>query len=192
MRLSLMNTATIGVDVPVPCYLSHTDAGQHTLIDTGYAPEVIAASQHPEHRGIRVSHYRPIVEPLADLGLGVIAIDILSATHLDTDHAGMIDAFPRAEIVVQRAQYAAAFTAASPCCAPDRRHWDAPGLRYRQVDGDTVLLPGVALIETGGARAGASVGPGPAAPDRAGVARDRCDQRRRAGRSRQRPAWSIR
>ncbi len=96
MRLYRMNTATIGADIPVPCSLIRTDAGQHIPIDTGYAPEIVAASQHPEHRGIRVGQYRPIVEHLADLGLGVTDIDILIATHLDTDHAGMIDAFSRA------------------------------------------------------------------------------------------------
>lgn len=150
MRLYLMNTATIGADIPVPCYLLRTDEGRNILIDTGYAPETVAASQHPDHRGLRVSAYRPIAEHLAALGLGVADIDTLIATHLDTDHAGMIDAFAHAEIVVQRAQYAAAFTAAQPRFAADRRHWDAPGLRYRQVDGDTALLPGVTLIETGG------------------------------------------
>ena len=112
--------------------------------------DVVAASQRPEHRGIRVGAYRPIVDRLADLGLGVVDIDTLVATHLDTDHVGMNDAFPRAEIVVQRAQHAAAFDEAQARFAADRRHWDAPGLRYRQVDGDTVLLPGITLIETGG------------------------------------------
>jgi N-acyl homoserine lactone hydrolase len=150
MRLYLMNTATIGADIPVPCYLIRTDEGRNILIDTGYAPEVVAASQRPEHQGSRVGKYRPIVDRLADLGLGVTDIDTLIATHLDTDHAGMIDAFPHAEIIVQRAQYAAAFTAAQPRFAPDREHWGAPGLRYHQVDGDTALLPGVALIETSG------------------------------------------
>ena len=67
MRLYLMDTATIGADIPVSCYLIHTDAGQHIPIDTGYVPETVAASQHPEQRGIRVSQYRPIVAHLADL-----------------------------------------------------------------------------------------------------------------------------
>src|SRR5262249_36064107 len=31
-----------------------------------------------------------------------------------------------------------------------REHWDAPGLRYRLVDGDTELLPGIELIDTSG------------------------------------------
>ncbi|MCA1724357.1 MAG: N-acyl homoserine lactonase family protein, partial [Thermomicrobia bacterium] len=32
----------------------------------------------------------------------------------------------------------------------NQSHWDAPGLRYRFVDGDTELLPGITLIETSG------------------------------------------
>jgi N-acyl homoserine lactone hydrolase len=31
-----------------------------------------------------------------------------------------------------------------------RSHWDHPSLRYRLVDGDTTLLPGIELIETSG------------------------------------------
>jgi N-acyl homoserine lactone hydrolase len=31
-----------------------------------------------------------------------------------------------------------------------RAHWDQPSLRYRLIDGDTALLPGIELIETSG------------------------------------------
>ena len=65
------------------------------------------------------------------------------------DHAGYHDAFPQAECIVQREHYELArsgherFVAARP-------HWDHPSLRYRLVDGDTHLLPGLMLIETSG------------------------------------------
>jgi N-acyl homoserine lactone hydrolase len=31
-----------------------------------------------------------------------------------------------------------------------RAHWDHPGLRYRLIDGDTTLVPGVELVESSG------------------------------------------
>ncbi len=34
--------------------------------------------------------------------------------------------------------------------ATTRAHWDHPALRYRLIDGDTELLPGLTLIETSG------------------------------------------
>jgi N-acyl homoserine lactone hydrolase len=57
--------------------------------------------------------------------------------------------FSRAELLVQRSHYEAA-RAGHPRSQVVREHWDAPWLRYRLVDGDTVLLPGIELLETSG------------------------------------------
>ncbi len=65
------------------------------------------------------------------------------------DHAGYHEAFPQAEFIVQRQHYELARNG-HPRFAPARAHWDHPALRYRQVDGDTELLPGLTLIETSG------------------------------------------
>jgi N-acyl homoserine lactone hydrolase len=70
-------------------------------------------------------------------------------THFDVDHAGQNDAFTKAEFVVQREHYALA-RSGHPRFATARPHWDHPALRYRLVDGDTELLPGLAVIETSG------------------------------------------
>jgi N-acyl homoserine lactone hydrolase len=70
-------------------------------------------------------------------------------THFDVDHAGYHDAFPQAEFIVQREHYSVA-RGGHPRFAGARAHWDHPALRYRQVDGDTELLPGITLLETSG------------------------------------------
>lgn len=150
MQLYLMRVATIGEDAPVPSYLIRTDAGRTILIDAGFSPEVIAASRVPGFRGPPIRDYIPVVDRLAGLGVAPGEIDTLIATHLDPDHAGAIDAFPGAEIVIQRAQYEAARSGSDFRYSLTRANWDAPGLRYRLVDGDTELLPGIALIETSG------------------------------------------
>ena len=70
-------------------------------------------------------------------------------THLDVDHAGCHDAFPHATFVIQRKQYEAA-RRGDARYETARVHWDHPALRYRLVDGDVELLPGLTLLETSG------------------------------------------
>jgi N-acyl homoserine lactone hydrolase len=90
-----------------------------------------------------------VLDHLADLGLGPDDIEILICTHFDVDHAGYHDAFARAELVVQREHYTLA-RSGHPRFATARAHWDHPALRYRLIDGDTEILPGLTLLETSG------------------------------------------
>src|SRR5260370_38882175 len=90
-----------------------------------------------------------VLEHLAGLGLHPDDIDLLICTHFDVDHAGYHNAFPQAELIVQRKHYELA-RSGHPRFAPARAHWDLPALRYQLIDGDTELLPGLALLETSG------------------------------------------
>ncbi|MCA1666805.1 MAG: N-acyl homoserine lactonase family protein [Thermomicrobia bacterium] len=148
MRLFLMVVATTEPHGdPVPTYLIQTDDGVNVLVDTGFSSEMIAAARETGHY---IRDAVPVTEQIAALGLMPDDIHYLIATHLDPDHAGQHDAFPNAEIVIQRAQYRVAKEGTDRRYEMNRAHWDAPGLRYRLVDGDTELLPGIALIETSG------------------------------------------
>jgi len=89
-----------------------------------------------------------VIEQLAIVGLKPEHINILVCTHFDGDHTGHHEAFTHAELVVQRQHYTTAQT--HPRFAASRPHWDQPVERYRFVDGDTQLLPGLELIETSG------------------------------------------
>jgi N-acyl homoserine lactone hydrolase len=153
VRLYLFQTAIFGqVPTPVPAYLIQTADGINILIDTGFPPEIVAA-QHPGAQGtpgMGIHDVIPITTHLGSLGLAPDNIDYLIATHLDPDHAGQLDAFRQAEIVIQRTQYEAARASNDRRYAMNRAHWDAPGLHYRLVDGDTELLPDISLIETSG------------------------------------------
>lgn len=150
MRLYLFRLATIGADVPVPSYLIRTDDGRNIVVDTGFPAEMVAAALQPGYQGMPIRDGVAVVDRLAEVGVAPQEVHLLVATHLDADHAGAHDAFPNAEIVVQRVQYEAATSASHPRYGVTRAHWDAPGLRYRLVDGDTELVPGVTLIETSG------------------------------------------
>ncbi len=128
----------------VVCYLIQTSDGKNVLVDSG-----IPADYEPPQGALQHTHEHTAITRLAELGLRPEDVDILVCTHFDTDHAGFHDAFPQAELVVQRAHYELA-RSGNPRFAATRSHWDAPGLRYRLIEGDTELLPGLTLIETSG------------------------------------------
>lgn len=146
MRLYLLQMALVPASgVPAVSYLIQTDDGTHVLVDSGLPRGHVA----PE-MGIHLSEGDHIVAQLATLGLTPRDIRYLICTHFDHDHAGGHDAFLEAELVVQRRHYEVARAGAHPRFERVRPHWDHPDLRYRLVDGDTTLLPGVELIETSG------------------------------------------
>ncbi|GAC1533605.1 MAG: N-acyl homoserine lactonase family protein [Herpetosiphon sp.] len=169
MRLYLLQLGlwpTFG-DTAVPGYLIQTDDGTNVLIDTGYprairgrqeqaATQLLAAFPDDESaafaapvmRGLRDDAEDLVVNRLAVLGLAPLDIDYLICTHFDWDHAGNHDLFPQAECVVQRRHYEVAHV--HPRFKFFDLPWDTPGLRYRLIDGDTELLPGITLIESGG------------------------------------------
>jgi N-acyl homoserine lactone hydrolase len=148
LYLIQLRTATL----PVPggklemvsgCYLVEMSDGKYVLIDTG-----LPADHEPD--GLPPAAYETnVVEQLCALGLKPDDIDILVCTHFDPDHVGYNDAFPKSELVVQREQYELA-RSGHPRYSSARAHWDHPALRYRLLDGDTELLPGLTLIETSG------------------------------------------
>ncbi len=151
MRLYLFQMGIFGKEpTPVPAYLIQTDDGTNVVIDTGFAPEMIAASRQPDNPGMPITDAVSITEHLAALGIAPADVQYLIATHLDPDHAGETDAFPNAEIIIQREQYETARTSDEGRYRPARPHWDLPSPRYRLIDGDTTLLPGIELIETSG------------------------------------------
>lgn len=144
-RLYLMQIATMAqTNVPFVCYLVQTGDGTNVLIDSGLPINV----QPPEGRPMPAMG-KNVLEQLAQLGLQPADINFLVCTHFDGDHAGNHSAFPAAELVVQRAHYELARSGA-PRFAGIREQWDHPALRYRQVEGDVELLPGLELIETSG------------------------------------------
>lgn len=126
------------------CYLIQTEDRKNILIDSGLPADYTPPPETPP-----AEHKKNVLEHLADLGLHSDDIDILVCTHFDVDHAGFHDAFTQAELVVQRTHYELA-RSGHPRFAAARAHWDHPALRYRLIEGDTELVPGLTLIETSG------------------------------------------
>jgi N-acyl homoserine lactone hydrolase len=146
MRLYLLQMALVPASgIPAVSYLIQTDDGTHVLVDSGLPKEYTA----PE-MGLQLGASDYIVAQLAALGRTPHDIRYVICTHFDHDHAGGHDAFTTAEFVVQRQHDAIARTGEHPRFERVRSHWDHSSLRYRLVDGDTTLLPGVELIATSG------------------------------------------
>lgn len=147
MRLYVMQLGlSTQTGSPIPGYLIQTDDGKNVLVDSGFPRTMIGQEGGP----FAMEEQDFVVNRLAAIGVRPEEIDYVVCTHLDPDHAGAHDQFPTAEFVIQRVQYEAAKSGAHPRFEQMRAHWDAPGLRYRTVDGDTELLPGIELIDTSG------------------------------------------
>lgn len=146
MRTASVPIASGVLEMSMGCYLVETSDGKHILIDSGLPADYTPPSQTPP---AEIRQGKNVIEHLATLGLQPDDITILICTHFDIDHAGYHDAFTKAELIVQREQYERA-RGGDERYAAARAHWDHPGLRYRLIDGDTELLPGLTLIETGG------------------------------------------
>lgn len=129
-------------------YLIETRDGKHILIDSGVPADFARPAGMPPSR-----ENKNVLEHLEALSLGASDVSTVICTHFDVDHAGYHDAFPAAQFVVQREHYNLARSGHERFAAA-RAHWDHPALRYRLVDGDTELLPGVKLLETSGHCAG--------------------------------------
>jgi N-acyl homoserine lactone hydrolase len=141
-RLYLMQVGVMPeYQIPIVCYLVQTRDGQNILIDSGL-PAILPEGETEFENG------QDVIEQLARLGLKPDDIHTVISTHYDGDHAGRHAAFTQAQYVVQRGHHMDA--ANNPRYAYTRPEWDQPLERIRLVDGDTELLPGLALIETSG------------------------------------------
>ena len=110
-------------------------------------------------REMRKYEGRPIVTAMMEAGFDPSSVDVVVMSHLHFDHAGGLlradgsKAFPRANIVAQRAEWEIALDDNSRIVAS----YDQPELRLVEawgaagaVDGERELLPGVSVIMTGG------------------------------------------
>ena len=143
-KLYLLQNSTASIPLPSGerlemssgCYLVQTEDGRSMLIDTGMAAPSAA-------------HRKNLLEHLAELKVSTANISTVICTHFDIDHCGFHECFPQAEFVVQREHYELA-RSGHPRFASGRAHWNHQGLRYRLVDGDLEISPGIMLLKTSG------------------------------------------
>jgi N-acyl homoserine lactone hydrolase len=149
-KLYLLQLATTTIQTPggalemsSGCYLIQMTNGVNVLVDTGHPDDL------PLPAGAVREHEVAPRELLGRIGVNAADVDLVVCTHFDIDHVGHHEEFKGAEFVVQRRHYELA-QAGNERFSSGKRHWGDGGLRYRLIDGDVELMPGLRLIETSG------------------------------------------
>lgn len=137
------------VQIPITCYLVRTGDAV-VLFDTGVSPRAVPGLLRNDAMA-RFTDADLMVHRLDALGLQPDDVDLVVISHLHYDHAGGAELFTKSELIVQRDEYAAALYP-SPFFASFyyRKNFDLPGYRWRLLDGDTELLPGLTVLRSDG------------------------------------------
>ncbi|MGH7278374.1 MAG: N-acyl homoserine lactonase family protein [Candidatus Rokuibacteriota bacterium] len=134
--------------IPITCYLVRTSDAA-VLFDTGVSPRAIAGLMRRDPLA-RFASEDLLVHRLDALGMTPDDVDLVVLSHLHYDHAGGAEMFRHSELCVQRDEYSYAHYPA-PFSADFyyRKNFDLP-YRWRLLDGDTELVPGVSVLRTDG------------------------------------------
>src|SRR5947209_15574441 len=137
------------VPIPIACYLVKTTDGT-VLFDTGVSPRAVPGLLRNDSMA-RFEDADLLVHRLDSIGLEPADVDLVVLSHLHFDHAGGAELFPTSELVVQKDEYATAlYPPAFFAGFYYRKNFDLPGYRWRLLDGDTELAPGVSVLRTDG------------------------------------------
>jgi N-acyl homoserine lactone hydrolase len=137
------------VPIPVTCYLVRTSDAL-ILFDTGVSPRAVPGLMRND-RLAQFTEADLLANRLEALGVQVSNVDLVVLSHLHYDHAGGAELFRDAELVVQKDEYSYAHYPASFFASfYYRKNFDLPGARWRLLDGDTALVPGVTVLRTDG------------------------------------------
>jgi N-acyl homoserine lactone hydrolase len=135
--------------IPITCYLIRT-SDVTILYDTGVSPRAVPGLI----RNDRLAQFTDadlLVHRLESVGLDADDIDMVVLSHLHYDHAGGTEFFRESELIVQKDEYAYAHYPASFFASfYYRKNFELPGYRWRLLDGDTEIAPGVTVLRTDG------------------------------------------
>jgi N-acyl homoserine lactone hydrolase len=136
--------------IPIACWLVRTTEAL-ILFDAGLSPRAVPGLLRTDPLA-RFTDEDLLVHRLDGLGVEARDVDLVVLSHLHYDHAGGAELFAaEAELVAQRDEYA--FAHHPPPVFQHfyyRKNFDLPGARWRLLDGDTELAPGVTALRTDG------------------------------------------
>ena len=137
------------VQIPVTCYLIRTSDAT-ILFDTGLSPRAIPGLRRTDPLA-RFTEEDLLVHRLDSLGLEPASVDLVVLSHLHYDHAGGAALFQDSELIVQQDEYSYAHYPASFFASfYYRKNYDLPGARWRLLDGDAELVPGITALRSDG------------------------------------------
>jgi N-acyl homoserine lactone hydrolase len=137
------------VQIPVTCYVVRT-ADAVVLFDTGISPRALPGLVRTDPLA-RFEESDLLIHQLDAVGLEPGDVDLVVLSHLHFDHAGGADIFRSSELVVQKDEYAYAHYPAQFLAAfYYRKNFDLPGYRWRLLDGDAEIVPGVTVLRSDG------------------------------------------
>lgn len=137
------------VQIPVACYLVRTSDGL-VLFDTGLSPRAVPGLLRNDPLA-RFTDEDRLAHRLAAVGLATHDVDLVVLSHLHYDHAGGTELLTKAELIVQKDEYAAGhFPPPFFASFYYRKNFDLPDRRWRLLDGDVPLAPGLTVLRTDG------------------------------------------
>jgi glyoxylase-like metal-dependent hydrolase (beta-lactamase superfamily II) len=101
------NMAGKPVDLLDSCYLIHTAQG-YVLWETG-APDALATTPAPANTALVLSRTKTLASQLAELNVKPSDLRYVMVSHMHADHSGNVDLFPTVPVLIQKAEYDAAF-----------------------------------------------------------------------------------
>ncbi len=130
--------------VPIVCwYLRVGD--RHVLVDTGAPAEMMRKYWYGEYEEIKT-----FAEALAAVSASAEQIDVVIQTHLHFDHCGNTPECRNAEVIVQADELQFAKNPHPLFLGSYLRGGALDGVKFREVEGDVELLPGVKLLKVPG------------------------------------------
>ena len=137
------------VRIPVSCYLVRT--GDTTILfDTGLSPRAVPGLQRTDPLAV-FTDADLLVHRLDGIGIEPGDVDVVVLSHLHFDHAGGTFLFRNSEIAVQQDEYAYAnYPAGFFASFYYKKNFDLPDYRWRLLDGDAELVPGVTVLRSDG------------------------------------------
>ena len=137
------------VQIPVTCYLVRA-SDTTILFDTGLSPRAVPGLVRTDPLA-RFDDEDLLIHRLDVLGLEPTDVDVVVLSHLHFDHAGGAELFTSSELVVQKDEYSYAhYPAMFFASFYYKKNFDLPGYRWRLLDGDAELVPGVTALRSDG------------------------------------------
>ncbi len=104
----LSNEETDVRELFVPCYLIQHEKG-NLLWDSGLPASVSQSAEGVDVQGMHLRYNTPLVKQLAQMNIEPEDIDYLALSHMHFDHSSGANEFAGAKLLIQQAEYQAAF-----------------------------------------------------------------------------------